>query len=62
MHLKSTEYANIAVACIYCRKTTFRFSRNALYSYGYSNGKIELKCPRCNKTTIYNGSGIIEAG
>jgi len=58
----SEEIELYAVTCIHCGKTTFKFSRNTLYSYGYDDRRIELKCPRCGNITVYNSNGTIEAG
>ena len=48
----------ISVACISCGKSIFKFSKNAIYQ-DVSTRQINLKCPYCEKTTIYNYYGEI---
>jgi len=51
-----------AVACIHCGETVFKFSRNMLEAYDVGVSTIKLKCPKCNKVTVYFSDGAIETG
>jgi len=51
------------VTCIHCGKTTFGFSNSTMICWNFSGTKkIDLKCPKCNNTTVYFTNGTIEAG